>query len=62
MPADAVRYTLAGQNGDLRATVMTLNDKPLTLGEHDALPDLSGTHQPAGTFELAPCTCTFLVV
>lgn len=62
LPADAVRYTLAGQNGDLRATVMTLNDKPLTLGEHDALPDLSGAHQPAGTFELAPCTCTFLVV
>lgn len=62
LPADAVRYTLAGQDGSLRATVMTLNGKPLTLGEGDTLPDLSGAPQSAGTFELAPCTCTFLVV
>ncbi len=62
LPVDAVRYTLAGSDGNMRATVMTLNGRPLVLGENNALPDLTGAAQPAGTVELAPGTCTFLVV
>ena len=53
---------LAGQDGNVRATVMTLNGNPLVLGENYALPELTPVVQPAGTVELAPCTCTFLVV
>lgn len=62
LPQDAVRYTLAGEGGNVRATVMTLNGKPLVLGEGNALPELEGAAQPAGMVELAPSTCTFLVV
>ena len=62
LPKDAERYTLAGQDGNVRATVMTLNGNPLVLGENYALPELTPVVQPAGTVELAPCTCTFLVV
>ncbi len=62
LPADAKRYTLAGEGGNIRATTMTLNGNPLVLGENNTLPDLSPVDQPAGTVELAPATCTFLVV
>lgn len=62
LPCDAVRYTLAGKDGELRATVMTLNGRDLVLGEGDVLPDLSGAAQPAGKVVLAPATCTFLIV
>ena len=46
----------------MRATIMTLNDKPLVLGEDNALPDLRPVVQPAGQVELAPGTCTFFVL
>ncbi len=62
LPRDAVRYTLAGKDGNVRAAVMTLNGRDLVLGEGNALPDLSGEAQAAGTIELAPATCTFLVM
>ena len=62
LPKEAQRYTLAGQDGNLRATVMTLNGRPLALGAHNALPTLEPEAQPAGTVELAPGTCTFLVL
>lgn len=62
LPSDAVRYTLAGEGGNMRATVMTLNGRPLVLGADYALPSLEGEAQGAGTIELAPGTCTFLVV
>ena len=45
LPKDAVRYTLAGENGNMRATVMTLNDRPLVLGEGNTLPSLEGEAQ-----------------
>ena len=61
LPKAADRYTLDG-NGNIRNTVMYLNGKPLVLGENDELPDLSGVPVPAGKIELAPLTCTFLVV
>ncbi len=62
LPKDAQRYTLAGEGGNIRAAVMTLNGNPLTLGEGNALPPLEPVEQPAGMVELAPGTCTFLVV
>lgn len=60
LPREAVRYTLAGRDG-LRSTVMTLNGRDLVLGENDELPDLSG-EAVSGKVELAPGTCTFIVV
>jgi len=57
----SVRYTLTG-NGKLRSRTMLLNGHELTLGENDELPCLCGAQQPAGQIELAPGSCTFLVV
>ena len=41
---------------------MTLNGRDLVLGENDALPCLCGEEVAAGTLELAPATCTFIVL
>ena len=57
----SVRYTLTG-NGKLRSRTMLLNGRELVLGENDALPCLCGEDQAAGQIELAPGSCTFLVV
>ncbi|HBA50731.1 MAG TPA: beta-glucuronidase [Lachnospiraceae bacterium] len=62
LPEEAKRYTLAGEGGNIRAKVMTLNGNPLVLGENNALPALEPVKQDAGTVELAPGTCTFLVI
>lgn len=62
LPKDAERYTLAGENGNVRATVMTLNGNPLVLGENHTLPEMKPVHQEAGTVELPPATCTFFVL
>ncbi|MCF0135117.1 MAG: beta-glucuronidase [Lachnospiraceae bacterium] len=62
LPCDAQRYTLAGKDGNKRATVMTLNGKDLVLKEGNELPDMDPVLQPAGTVELAPMTCTFFVL
>ena len=47
---------------NIRARTMTLNGNPLVLGEGNALPALEPMKQAAGTVELAPGTCTFLVL
>ena len=60
LPKAGVKYTLAGRDG-LRSTVMTLNGRDLVLGEDDALPCLCG-EEVSGTIELAPETCTFIVL
>ena len=62
LPKDAERYTLAGKGGNVRSTVMTLNNQPLVLGENNTLPEMKPVAQAAGTVELAPGTCTFLVL
>lgn len=62
LPKEAQRYTLAGQEGNIRATVMTLNGKPLVLGAQNALPAMEPETQAAGRIELAPGTCTFLLL
>lgn len=45
----------------LRSETMLLNGRPLVLGENNELPDLSGERKQ-GTLELAPATCTFIVL
>ena len=62
LPKEAEVYALAGENGDLRAPVMTLNGRPLVLEEDDALPDLSPDIVPAGVYAAAPGSCTFFVL
>lgn len=62
VPNDGTIYVLAGKDGAKRATVMTLNGGNLVLGENWELPDLSGAPVSAGKVELAPMTCTFLVI
>ncbi len=62
VPADGTIYILAGKDGNKRAAVMTLNGRDLVLGENWELPDLSGAPVAAGKIELAPMTCTFLVI
>ena len=60
LPKTAQVYALTG-NGSMRARTMLLNGKELVLGENDELPALEG-RAAAGTLELAPATCTFIVV
>ena len=54
LPKSAERYTLAGEGGNVRAAVMTLNGKPLVLGAGNSLPELTPAAQEAGTVTL--CT------
>jgi hypothetical protein len=60
LPKEALRYTLCG-NGNVRNTSIYLNGKELTLGANDELPAMDG-EAVSGTIELAPGTCTFLVM
>ncbi len=62
IPADGKLWVLAGKDGNKRASVMTLNGRELVLNENWELPDLSGEDVAAGRIELAPMTCTFLVI
>ena len=61
LPKEAEVYALTG-NGSMRSRTMLLNGKELVLGENDALPDLNSITVPAGTLEIAPGSCTFLVI
>jgi hypothetical protein len=60
LPREAELYELSG-NGNMRSKVMYLNGAPLTLGENNALPALDGK-KVAGTVEIAPGSCAFVVV
>lgn len=59
-PGAAERYTLSAEN--MRASVMRLNGRELRLSGDAELPDLTPVREEAGTVELAPGTCTFLVL
>ena len=61
LPKSAEVYALTG-NGKFRSRNMLLNGRELVLGENDELPDLSGVTVPAGTLEVAPGGCTFIVL
>lgn len=60
LPSEATLYTLSG-NGGLRAKEMCLNGKALVLGENNSLPALDGV-KAEGEIELAPATCSFIVL
>ena len=60
LPKEALRYTLCG-NGNVRNTSIYLNGTKLELGANDELPAMEGV-AVSGTIELAPGTCTFLVM
>ena len=60
LPKEALCYSLGG-NGNMRNTTIYLNGKVLTLGENDDIPKMEG-EEVSGTIELAPGTCTFLVM
>ena len=61
LPKEASVYRLDG-NGNMRSPVMYLNGKALALGENDELPVMEGETVAAGTIEVAPGTCTFIVM
>ena len=61
LPKAAEVYALTG-NGKLRSRTMLLNGNELVLGESDELPELSGRPVCAGTMEVAPGGCTFIVL
>jgi hypothetical protein len=60
LQGEAEAYVLGGE-GKLRSRVMTLNGKPLTLGENDELPELCG-EKVSGKVTLAPGACAFFVI
>lgn len=60
LPKDACVYELSG-NGNLRSTELYLNGKALTL-EDGELPVMEGRQVEAGTIDLKPATCTFIVL
>ena len=61
LPKAAQVYALTG-NGSVRSRTMLLNGRELVLGENDALPCLCGDTVEAGTIEVAPNSCTFIVL
>jgi hypothetical protein len=61
LPKAAEVYALTG-NGKFRSRTMLLNGRELVLGENDALPCLCGETVEAGTIEVAPQGCTFIVL
>jgi len=58
---DAELYALNG-TGKIRSRTMTLNGKELVLGENDEIPEMKGEAVKAGTLELAPGCCAFIVI
>ena len=61
LPKEAQVYALTG-NGKLRSRTMLLNGRELVLGENDALPCLCGETVAAGTLQIAPNGCTFIIL
>ena len=60
LPKEAIIYELSG-NGNLRSSVIYLNGSPLTLGE-EPLPEMNGKFVNAGSLELSPGNCIFIVL
>lgn len=61
LPKPAEVYALTG-NGKLRSRTMLLNGKELCLGENDDLPALEGVTAEAGSLQIAPGGCSFIVI
>ncbi len=61
LPKEAEVYALTG-NGKMRSRTMLLNGKELVLGENDEIPVMEGKTVAAGTIEVTPGSCTFIVL
>ena len=61
LPKDAEVYGQS-ENGDIRSPVAYLNGNPLALEDQDELPQMNGEKVEAGNFELAPGSCTFIIL
>lgn len=61
LPGEADVYMLAGENGNMRSTVMTLNGNPLVLKEGMELPELQPV-KAEGEIEVTPGSCAFILV
>ena len=60
LPKKTMKYTIDG-NGYMRNRNAYLNGKLLELGEGDTVPELEGV-EVEGSIELAPGSCTFLII
>ncbi|WP_461810574.1 beta-glucuronidase [Faecalimonas sp.] len=61
LPKEAEIYMLAGENNNMRASVMTLNGMPLVLGENNELPEMNPVKVQT-SLEVAPGSCAFIVL
>ncbi len=61
LPKESQVYALTG-NGKMRSRTMLLNGRELVLGENDELPALDSATVSAGTLEIAPGSCTFILL
>ena len=61
LPCEAEIYALSG-GGDIRSKVMYLNGEPLEITASGELPEIKSVHKIIGAVELAPGTCTFVVI
>ena len=61
LPKDAMVYAIAGKDG-IRSRMMTLNGQELVWGENDELPNLQGKTVAAGTMEVVPGSCAFIIL
>ena len=61
LPGEADVYMLAGEGGNMRASVMTLNGTPLKLGEGNEVPAMDPV-KADGTLTVAPGSCAFIVL
>ena len=61
LPKEADVYMLSG-NGKLRSRTMLLNGRELVLGENDEMPSLAPEKVSAGTLEVDPGNCAFVVL
>ncbi len=61
LPKEAEVYLLAGENGNMRASVMTLNGKPLVLENNNEIPKMNPV-KGKGELEVAPGSCAFVVL
>lgn len=53
-------YVLEGENGNMRARVMTLNGRPLVIGENNELPQMDPI-TVSNELVLAPGACAFII-
>lgn len=61
LPKDAEIYSLSGKPG-IRSSVMYLNGEKLGMSNISDIPGIRPVKKAAGRLELAPATCTFIVI